>query len=217
MSLGHFLEASSFWSESVYYHTLDLDSLLDVYANKPDFAESGVWGDKGWLDIALYYSYSPVYYSSAVLKGLIHDRTPANQQIYDEVIGNDGQILYGQSQAIEERVNDIVKQRAFIPDALVDHYFRKTIDLCAEYGIKFIFQSLPVTASTYERLDKEFLAQYDAYMEQIREAYPDIVVNAQIQPCADDLFADQSHLNAKGVEQFTQQMRDKYRDIFEMG
>ena len=211
-----FMSAHCFWSQSVYLHRISLPDMFDLYlTNKSIDNEVMDFNLGSWLDIALYMTYSPVYYSSASFDGLFSSNYKENLERYNEVSTNRGQIFYGREQNDEVRVNEIAEYKKFLVDPLIDLYFRKIIGLCADYGIQFVFQSAPVTASTYQTMDKSVIAQYDAYISELQASYPDAVFHAELYPYKDDQFGDSAHLNATGAAEFSNEMRNKYADIFE--
>lgn len=195
---------------------MSLGEIYDVYRTQREVG-GGVleFGSKELADIFLYFTYSPVYYFDAFLSGLFSSRQQENSDRYGGLITDRGQIFYGKLFSSEDRINEIVEYTSFTADRLIDHYFRKIIDLCQEHGIRLVVQSAPVTESTYVNMDERLIRQYDAYMEQIRSDYPNIVVDAEPFCYRDDLFADASHLNEEGASAFSNEMREKYAYIFE--
>ena len=213
--LTHFLESDSFWSRSVYFHRLNKEQVTDILAAKKSINDKDdILGDKNQLDVLLYYSYSPIYYSSAFLKGLLFDRQGENEVKYDDAVSARGHILFGEGGG-EIKPAGIAKLTSFFCNELIDSYLNKIIQLCKDRGVKFVYQSAPVSEITYESIDKAVLAQYDAYMDELRTKYPGVVINSDLLVYTNGLFSDSVHLNTDGADKYSREMYDKYSYIFE--
>ncbi len=215
MSISHYMEAGSFWQESVYFHTLDIEDLLDVLVTKRSFRESSLWGDKGLLDIIGYYTYSPVLYGTALVEGTLHDRSKFNIDMYNEVINNKGQYCYNKDKNVEKRIDDSLACSAFTPDPLIDYYFRKTIELCEDNGIRFVYQLSPINASTYSIVSPDVVEQWYDYLDDIRMEYQNANFDGELIIYSDELFSDPTHLSPDGVASFSAEMRERYAYIFD--
>ena len=214
--IPHFSTVDTLWTRSVYFHRLSLDQAADILSVKKMVNDAdNILGDKDYKDVMLYYLYSPIYYSSAFFKGIFLDRQEANLSMYNEAVSARGHILFGDGNTGGcIKPADIVNESSFEVNALIDVYFRKIIQLCEDYGVKFVYQSAPVSEITYDNLDATVIAQYNGYMMGLRSEYPNAVINAELLTYSNDSFSDSVHLNADGAERFSRQMREKYDYIF---
>ena len=179
--------------------------------------DTTVLGNKNLLDVLLYDTCSPIYYSAAVIKGSLMSREQFNEGRYEEAVQNRGRTEFGVGRSEEEELppSEITKYQTFSCDPLIDRYFRKIIQLCEDNGIRFIYQASPVSDVTYRNLSGEMVEGYNAYMQQIGDAYPDAVVEAELAAYDDALFSDSNHMNREGAAIFSQEMRGKYADVFQ--
>ncbi len=213
---SHFIDAECFWTRGVYFHRIGMPQVLDVYKTiKSITGEVGEsFSIKRILDIPLYYSYSPIYYTSAVLKGTIAGREQTNRTAYQDVIENKGHMYFGSNNGQKICAFSIVDGEHFQCDALIDIYFRRIIELCEDHDIKFVYQSCPLSEITYSDIDNMIIREYNAYMEALKESYPNAEINAELFYYSDDLFNDDAHLSEAGATRFSREMCDKYAYIF---
>ena len=212
--ISHFLDSEVFWSRSAYFHRLEFNEVYDTYKNeKTVLDEKIVFDDKDLIDIVLYYIYSPIYFSSAFMRGLFSSRQEFNEIRYEEAVSNRGRVQMGNG--IVNGPASVVKDTFFACNKLIDTYLRKIIDLCDENGIQFIFQTAPVSELTYVQLNADLVDEYDSYIKSIQTDYPNVVMNGEFFYYDTDLFYDRSHLSIEGAIKFSREMREKYAYIFD--
>ncbi len=213
--MDHFFAANCFWARGAYFHRLSAAQLLDVYITCKDIEdENGPFSAKSILDIPLYGSYSPVYYSTAAIKGMVMSRRQSNETAYQAVIEDRGHMYFGEGNSKKIGANQLVEERTFQCGKTIDYYFRKIIELCESYDIEFIYQSCPLTRITYENLKDTYVSDFNAYAEQLQQAYPDVVLNMELYCYDNSLFNDNEHLGVSGAMRFTRAMREKYGYVF---
>jgi hypothetical protein len=98
---------------------------------------------------------------------------------------------------------------------MLDYYLQETIRLCEENNIKFIFQNPPINEASYNALNEKFVRDYEEYLCNLQELYPDAIIDTKLFSYGNEYFGDSTHLNSKGTEKFTLEMKEKYAYIFE--
>ena len=203
----------------MYFHWLSKDEVIDIYETEKALVDAGTLFDtKNLLDVLLYYTYSPKYYSSAFIKGTLKSRESFNMKRYNEAVLNSGRVEFGSGNTKRGEnlpPSVITTYQGFSCDPLIDFYLEKLIGLCEENGIQFIYQSTPVSEITYQNLNADMVKDYRAYMEQIQREHPNTVIEAEMFAYDNTLFSDENHLTITGAAQFSQEMREKYANIFQ--
>ncbi len=212
--IGHFMTIDTLWNRSVYFHRIGTSEILDIYRKSKEVGDESIFDENSLADLFLYNIYSPTFYSTAFFRGLITDRYNENITMYNNVVNNKGQIQFGQEDCVDD-VNHMADYTSFDYCKIADYYFREMIKLCRENNIKFIYQSAPFNESTYKNLHEQFIKEYDNYMEQIQEDFPETVINSDIFYFENDCFGDMLHLNINGTIKFSEEMKSKYSYVFE--
>lgn len=215
---GHFVEADFFWSRMIYFHRMCETDFYDLLETLKDYKDVTLFGERNMKqEFLLYKYYFPTKYSSAFLKFLLgenrYDKCIKNYQIAEE---NCGQMQVGNADRWDE-ANKYAKWESFEANEIIDDYFGKLIDLCGEHGIKFIFQMIPYSESTYENLQPQFVSDYTSYLESLQEEHPDALIDHELVSYDNSYYGDAYHLNRRGTVRFSQEMREKYSEIFKTG
>lgn len=213
----HFTNMETLWSRSVYFHRInmaDLKDLIDVTYGFSD--ENLLYGENADVDgYYLFYLYSSNKYNTAFFNGLTStERYTINTKKYHAVIENKGQTQFGTAEFCNE-VNSCVALKEFVIPKTLDYYFRKTIELCTDYGIKFVYENAPMNEMSYNSLNENFLSEYIDYLNDIQESYPETIIEMYIPCYEDNCFGDSNHLNIVGTNKFSSEIREKYANIFE--
>lgn len=165
-------------------------------------------------DTFCYYYRLPNVYMMPILKSVVSPRTKRYNELYD-----DAEQLQGYMRNKHEHQMSVVmppetKENGFVPDRAVDYYMKQIIELAQKNDIDMFIEQTPMGVDGYEYLTANgYLHAYKEYMNQIRNDYG-IAVNDEI-PCYDNqYFSDDSHLNSKGAEVFTEYLKGKYKNLF---
>lgn len=213
--ITHFVGLDCFWTRGVYFHWLSASEVLDIFAAERSVGDNAVFADDGLLDIPLYYTYSPLYYSTAFFKGLLSSRQPYNEETYARVQNERGWSTLGNGNLEDLELNRIVNFSSFDYSKVIDLYLRKIIDLCGEHGIQFIYQSHPLSERTYDHVDPDMVSGYEAYMSDLQRDYPDAIIHGELFAYDDALYSDSVHLSVEGAALFSNAMKEKYSFVFE--
>ena len=218
----YFVTDQYFWSRQVYFHILSGDVMEDIeeqLRQTGDFAPFGVSSlGEFQKEAALYRLYAPQKYSVVFLKNLFLALTgrgsrAAYEENYEYAAANKGPSSYYQQQNNEAPAL-VVDKDTFSPSPLIDRYFRALIGLCREHDIQFIFQSVPQNPNLKDSVSGNWLAGFEAYMEDVRSDHPEISVDASVEWYESGLFSDAWHLNQAGAERYCAELREKYPYVF---
>lgn len=216
MSSWYFRNLSALWGRTVYFHRLEMKNILDLEKNvKRKKAYSVVGTEHTLLKYLGYELYLPQNYSKAFFSGLPNNaRLESNTARYKYAREGKGHVLYGKAEEYDELTPLFVEH--FEHQEFLADYLYRTIELCEKHNIRFIFQSPPLNPTSHKAMGRTcYLEEYTAFLEGIQEKYPSAWIETEVPSYDADCFGDVHHLNAKGAEQFTGQMKEKYSSIFE--
>ena len=101
---------------------------------------------------------------------------------------------------------------SFFINPLYDEYYRKTIALCEENGIKVRIIKLPTSPSIQYR--DSYVESFNNYYNGLKEEYPDITVNWIKDGYTQYDFSDIHHMNLHGSKKFSQCVRNLFPEDF---
>lgn len=205
----HFTSIGTYPNGSAYlqFFTRDeldeINSLLLAYDNK-DFRTT----------TTCFYYRTPNVYMWPVLKGLFQPRTKEFNEVYAEAMRTHGFMPGKREVDMEKVVAPEVKEGKFRLDPVVDIYMNKLLTLSVERNIPVYVIQMPMGKDGHKILTESgYLRDYADYMECLKQAY-DIKVQTDIPVFDNQYFGDNSHLNRRGADLFTEKLKQKFWNIF---
>ena len=209
----HYMVFDCFWTRSVYFHRLSENDLNDIFETSlpyDDTDEILTDFDKKVLE---YKYYSVKNYGKAFVKSFFEDRYKKNSDMYNDMYETKGQVYFGTLEYCDGYSQE-AKVKNFEVLDIIDCYFHKTIDMCLDYGINVIIETIPMNKATYDVCTKNYLSDYSNYMKNLQSEYPQIIVNTDLYYWDNEYFGDAAHFNSKGTEKYSKYIKEKYSGVF---
>lgn len=162
----------------------------------------------------LYAHHFPSYYMSSIINGRVIGRLGAYRQIQQEIADTGGQHFYGQANGAHDTAEED-DHDSFHASPLLDVYFTKLLALCKQAGIPVYYIAAPWNDTTWSRLHPGFADQFQAYLQNVAQRFPNLHLVTPIAHMDDAYFGDEYHLNAKGAEIFSAQVAATLRQAGE--
>lgn len=205
----HFSSIGTYPAGSAYlqYFTKDeldeINELLLTYDNK-DFRTT----------TTCFYYRTPNVYMWPVLKAIFRPRTKAFDEVYAETVCTHGFMPGKKEVAKTTVVAPETKENGFQLDPVTDIYMRKILTLSTERHIPVYVLQMPMGVDGHRILTENgYLQDYAAYMRSLEQAYK-VKIQKEVPVYGNEYFGDDSHLNRKGAEVFTQRLKRDYSEIF---
>lgn len=208
----HFCDIDN-WGQTLYYNYLSLGQLAEVYKNAAPYKDPVIFADNAFSDTLSYKLRLPSKYLAAEYNAGFIGRKADNLAKYAQVRAARGYTAFGTDPG-NDGVNYETHHEVFDQSPLVEAYYYKLLDLCKENQIQIIIEQSPINQASYDVLSPDFTKGYQSFMGRVSAAYPEAVVNDAIYPYDNKYFGDNNHLNPSGAKVFTQEIRDKYSDLF---
>ena len=209
----HYMTFDTFWTRSVYFHRLSENDLADIFKTSLPYEDT----DEILTDFdkkALEYKYYSVKnYGKAFAKSFFEDRYKKNSDMYNDMYETKGQVYFGTSEYCDDLSQEAQVENFEVLD-IIDCYLHKTIDMCLDYGINVIVDTIPMNQATYEACTQSYLSDYSDYMNSIQSEYPQITVVTDLYYYDNEYFGDAAHFNAKGTEKYSKYIKETYPEIF---
>lgn len=206
----HMMDVDTLWTRCIYFHTFDKESFWDLTEEAKAFSKTeNVLIAHYNVEYLMHQLYLPNKYATALKKSAFVLRHRKTKQKYKDMVSAYGHTFYGQAD-YSDGIDGEAKVADFDASDLIRHYMQRMIDLCQENGIQIIVEQAPVNETSYGIISAEFKEHYRDYMSKLASENNTYSIYTDFYCYPNDCFGDADHLNAKGVETYCYQMREKY-------
>jgi len=205
-----FIEAYSFWAYAIRNDYFSNKQFSEICENLKPFPADTVLGSFPYLYYLLYKANYIEYYQTDLYKNHVFLAKKKNTQIINHFQSEKGVWVYPNLKNGCSDLNYESKLSSFNISGLLNLYFIKLLDLCKEKDIHLIFEFMPMNESSYQALNANFVTGYKEYIKSIANKYPDFAINDTLYFYKDKYFGDESHLNAKGKQIYTDYVLKTY-------
>lgn len=202
---SHFQYFSEFYSRTLYFHFLSpCEELVSFFVAK--FTKDEKLNFKEYLKYDLIF---PQKYSAACINSKFR-REKTNRNEYEKCVVQKGHMWFGLND-FDDGLNQEANDNKFIPSKKCDFYLKKLVKLCENQKIPLFIEQLPMNPASFESINKSgYYFEYQNYLKKFDDKDKNVKVNAEI-PCYEpEFFGDNSHLNKKGAERFSKEIKEKY-------
>ncbi len=210
----HYMTFDTFWTRSVYFHRLTENDLKDTYETALLYKDTDYILTNFDKNTFEYKYYSVKKYGKTFIKSFFEDRNKKNMDMYNDMYETKGQVYFGTAEYCDGWSQEAQVKNFEVLD-IIDCYLHKTIDMCLDYGINVIIETIPMNKATYDECYKSYLSDYSNYMKKLQEKYPQIIVNTELYYYDNEYFGDSAHFNHKGTEKYSKYIKEKYSEVFE--
>ena len=206
--IAHYVGEGCFTSRDLYFHFLPLKNQLE--AQYIGYKKCG-WGFPKFkekvIDTFKYTLLFPQKYSASCVNSRFR-RGEWNHSEYEKNAQNKGHMYFGMNERDGNFNGDAGIN--FIPDARNDFYMRKIIALCKNHEIPFFIEQLPMNTASWEKLQETNC--YPSLKNYLNSLAQETGISVELAiPCYEpECFGDASHLNPRGAERFTAEIKAKY-------
>ncbi|SNZ01268.1 hypothetical protein SAMN06265377_3105 [Flagellimonas pacifica] len=213
----HFEQSEMFWDRQVKYNFYELDEIEEIfnelntenetfweYEGDKNFEES----EKGSLMRRAYKTYFkfPTELRTELSKSFLL-RGYTNYAVYNEIKNRRGCFDFGRADFSND-LNVEANRVQFVPKKVLVSSLEKMFELARENDIIVMYTSLPMNQTSYNALHSEYrngVEQMNSYLK-LKHPYVEFV-NPALVFYDDTYFGDASHLNKKGRERFTFELK----------
>lgn len=209
----HYMDVDTLWTRSIYFHTLSESDFYDLTEHAKKFEDTqNILIEDYQREYLMYKYYMPNKYATALKKSAFVTRHDKTVQKYNTMIEFKGYSTYGTADQSGD-INGEAKVSDFADSDIITWYLKESFALCKMHGIRVVLEQTPMNETSYGILTPEFKEHYRGYMQELAEAYPDVVIYPNFYCFPNDCFGDADHLNSHGVEEFDAFLMEKYGDM----
>lgn len=209
----HFCDIDNF-DQTLYYNYLDLGEILRLEKESASLGTDEKVGYKGWItDVISYKLRFPSKYLAAVYDAYPKGNGEKNNEKLSDIKAAYGHTLFGTDESNNEGSYE-THHETFDSSKLVLEYYERLFELLEAEGAEIIVEQAPLNPYSHEHLYAEFVRGFEEYMEAVRLRHPQAVVVSEIPMYDAKFFGDNNHLNERGAEKFTQELKEKYYHMY---
>nr|WP_298793909.1 hypothetical protein [uncultured Allomuricauda sp.] len=213
----HFEQSEMFWDRQVKYNFYDLEEIDEIfnqmntnneifwaYDGEKNFEES----EKSNLFRRAYKTYFkfPTELRTELSKSFLL-RGYTNYGVYKEIKNRRGCFDFGRAQFSND-LNVEAKRIEFSPKTVLITSLEKMFQLAKNNQIMVMYASLPMNRTSFDALSDEYRKGVEQMDARLKRKHPEVeFINPALVYYDDVYFGDASHLNKKGRERFTFELK----------
>jgi hypothetical protein len=207
----HFCDIDN-WGQTMNFNYLSTGDLFEIYLRAVQKGETSALGEHFFSDLLSCKLRLPNKYLASFYEAGQRERESENRDKYSSVRSDRGYTCFG-----EEEENDLPSYETHHPGfdslGLVVLYYDMLLKRAKDAGIEVLSLQSPVNPASASAISREFRDGYRAMMEDFEKRYPDFVFEKEIPDFESSCFGDNNHLNRRGADRFTADVRDRYKEI----
>ena len=202
------------WDQTLYFNFLSAGELTKIYGNALKTKDPVVASHGRLAEMAGYKLRLPSKYLAQMYDAKLVGNKTDNLARFDSIREDLGYLEFGNAPG-DDGEDYEVHHEEFDSDALVILYYEKLLDLLSDNNVKVLITQAPVNEASSQAMHPAFISGFSDFMHELeyRRRYYDMTVESDIPVYPNELYGDANHLNRKGAERFTEELRQHLDDI----
>ena len=206
----HLMDSDCYYTRCLYFHRLSLLDNLEIMARARKCGEPSIGKKDCYKELIAYQFFWPGKYTAAMVNSHFNGRYAGNISVYDKVEEGRGKFVYNGVE-IEEQEKMVLND--YYTQPLFDGYYRDLIKMCVDHGIR-VHLVRPPMLDTIE-FSEGYREEINGYFSSICEQYDNVSFDWFDEGYGSEYFADPAHMNERGAERFSRDLRARFSDVFE--
>lgn len=202
----HFCDIDN-WDQTLYFNFLKPSEIAEIYAKALETSDPVV-ARKGRIPEMISYRLRlPSKYLAQMYEAKFTGNKSANLEKFNSIRADMGYCEFGSAPGDDGWTHEVYHEY-FDYSPLVVYYYERLIGLLSDNGVNVLVAQPPINQASADNMHEEFSGQYEAYMKKIAADYPDINMISDIPAYDNSLFGDSIHVNRKGAEEYTKELKE---------
>ncbi|MBR1523288.1 MAG: hypothetical protein IJ641_02410 [Lachnospiraceae bacterium] len=209
----HFCDIDN-WDQTLYFNFLSADEIAEIYAkgietNDPVIARKGRIGE-----MVSYRLRLPSKYLAQMYESKFTGRKAENREKFDSIRADLGYCEFGSADGDDGETHEVFHEY-FDSSEEVLYYYEKLIDLLSDNEVNVVVAQPPINQASGDVIHKEFVDGYTDYLNNVmnQKRRYNLKMLTEIPVYPNELFGDSIHVNRKGAEVYTKELRDYLESI----
>lgn len=197
------------WDQTLYFNFLKPSEIAEIYTKAVELRDPVV-ARKGRIPEMISYRLRlPSKYLSQMYDADFIGNKDANREMFDSIRDDLGYLEFGDADGDDGETREVFHE-TFDYSELVVYYYEKLVDLLSDNEVSVVIAQPPINVASDEAMHVEFINGYTEFMDHIehRRRYYNMKVIREIPVYPNKLFGDSIHVNRKGAEVYTKELKE---------
>lgn len=211
----HYWRIDTYKMRTVYFRALSAKEARGLYEMAENLGSYSVCFDDFMMYELSCRCGLPTIYMPAITASDCTSRYQANTKRYEELAANNGYGSFGRAERCDEPSYETsYASLDFDGDSgLVLYYLKELISLCKKNGCDVKLIQPAQNEATFEALNENYVSDYYKVLYEIAADNPDIYIEKELRCYKNEFFGDVSHLNERGAQKFSAEIREILNDV----
>ena len=200
-----------FLSKGICFHYLNRNEIKEILDTSRQVGSSLLENVSNYEMIRYYYR-TPDLFALEALRTLTGGAAGRNEEIYKETTKRKGSYSYSAPDYSITQVTKSAEDGKIYMDPLMISYLDRMIEICDKNSIKLIMVQAPMNKASYEKLDQEWIDQFNAMMEPFEGR---LIEENELPVYPNEYFYSSNHMNKKGIEHYTEDLLHKIEEYLQ--
>ena len=205
----HYWNIDNYDTRTVYFKAIPVGRIEELYSNSIACRSDTVWGTDPVVNELSARCGLPTKYLPAITAARFVGRYSDNVRRYDDLVASKGWGTFGNAdscyyESYETSYDDL---KVDGDTRILALYLQKILRLCNDKNIHVRLLQPAVNDATFDNLNEHYYASYRNFIKEAASVSDDIEYETELRVYDGKYFADSSHLNRKGAEKFTLEIR----------
>lgn len=197
-----------FLSKGICFHYLNRNEIKEILDTSKQVGSSLLENVSNY-EMFRYYYRTPDLFTLEALRTLSGGAVGRNEEIYKETTKRKGSYSYSAPDFSMTQVTKSAEDGKIYMDPLMISYLDRMIEICDKNSIKLIMVQAPMNKASYEKLDQEWIDQFNEMMEPFEGR---LIEENEFPVYPNEYFYSSNHMNKKGIEHYTEDLLQKIEE-----
>ena len=197
-----------FLSKGICFHYLNRNESKEILDTSKQVGSSLLENVSNY-EMFRYYYRTPDLFTLEALRTLSGGAVGRNEEIYKETTKRKGSYSYSAPDFSMTQVTKSAEDGKIYMDPLMISYLDRMIEICDKNSIKLIMVQAPMNKASYEKLDQEWIDQFNEMMEPFEGR---LIEENEFPVYPNEYFYSSNHMNKKGIEHYTEDLLQKIEE-----
>jgi len=213
----HYYTIDNYATRTIYFKTLSVEDARQLYGIAKGCGISSIYNKDVIMSDIYCRMNLPTQYLPALTASKFVGRYRANTDAYNELVMERGYGSFGTADGCDAVSYESSQDSIYYGEDFncIITYLENLYWLCAGEGINMTLIQPALNEASYQALQDGYVNDYKNILEISKQVMTTATVETELRCYPNEYFGDVSHLNRKGAEIFTREIKETYPDLFE--
>lgn len=212
----HYANIDNYKTRTMYFKALSVMEARELYSVAKATGVSQIYDDNTVWDEIACRAGLPNKYLPAITASHFIGRYDSNRAGYEAIVNSRGYGMFGTQDGCDGLSYECAyTQINYGADLeLLTLYFEKLYSMCRDNNISVLLIQPALNEASYNAIDQGYVDTYTAYIDMMAGLCVGLEYENELRCYPNEYFGDVSHLNSRGAEKFSDEIKSLYPDVF---